>query len=1730
MNQIICCLLSFFVCSACVFGQESLSDLFDSEPEQIVNMSESKDFLIGNVLNPLSGQIFLRQTDLVAKGAQSIALERIFLPQYRALNEKTGQIHPSKSSYAGWVYFPHTRLNVFIKNETLFGMPIKSTQVCVADPNGSVLTYELKHGNTLLKAEPWGICNGLGALPSGKYDPRNTVILLKSNEFVPEHKGCDVVLRAPDGTERFYFCWHKVILTHGRLSYNCLNCLLDKEVLPNGKILRYKYSKEGQVSKVESLDPQERYVYASLDMNSSPFTKNGNSSTGNGARTTFVHETAGYFKERYQERCVDLLYPLRCQQVSSPFFRDEKISYEDAPDHKSSWLSSFMGKSQIFKCKYLHPRKTDKKQPRSLVTELFLPSNTEKFHSVYTLQYNPVIPGKQGGSTVVKGFDGTKILYEFSANLLFKSIKYFDEKNTLVKIKTFDWHPNQWLKAVRMTDGQGHLLSEKSFEYDLFGNPTVETLRGGLTGHGLIESDTTLRTYSTDGRNLLLSEEFSSGKVVCYAYLPKSNLLVSRLTKTKNGLCLIREFYEYDDANNLTLEISDDGIADSKEDLSGVTARTLTRYVLRQQAPQLHMPEWIEEKYLENGEEKLLKLTKLEYDLHGNISHEHVYGADGQLAYTIHKKYNERGDLLSETNALGQEALYTYDAFGHEKTRTNFSKNLRRQAEYDPKGRIALSKESGSDGIERANQYEYDHKDRIQSQVDHNKLKTTFTYDRVLDIATEVISPSIFTRDGKELQVVDRAEYDPLGRKIVAIDANAQATTFRYNLYDSLTEICYPDNSRKTYHYTPFGFLQSETDADGLTINYEYNPLGQVTCKQYLYQGRLLAREVFEYQGKNLVRSFDKEGHLTQFFFDGAGRKIREEKCGCVTLTSYDALGNVASLCEENGENSLYTYFRRDLLGRVLEKRRTSADGTLLSQVFFAYDADGNVEEIQSEINGQIVKELFAYDSHNRQISHTDAFGNQTTTQYDEQALNPFGQLVLKRTVTDPKRISTIEMHDVYGQVVKSSIWNDFQEVIASEEREYDPCGNLLQRNVQTYLGKDLLDTKVTSYVYENPNRLKSFTRAFGTPEARLTEFTYTPGGRLETKTLPDRVVLTYAYDGLGNIASLSSSNGEINHSFKHNLQGHLLSATDELRKVTIERTLDAHGNVLVEQFFNPDCKPFSIKKSFDRLQRPLSLTLPDGSGVFYERNPCYLNSITRVDATGKALYTHRYESYDKSGYLMTESLIANLGTVRYGTDLLGRACSISGAYFTQNCMFDEVGNLTKTTINGVDQHFAYDDLSQLTQEPEHAYGYDSTYNRVKENEFSYFYNALDERTPSDALACAYDLRGNLINKSTEEIFTYDPLNRLVEAMSGDKKVCYAYDPLGRRVAKRLYSLSDSEWKEEKCECILYDGDHDIGTITLAGVIEQLRILGIGAHPQIPATIAIELDNQLYAPLLDCQRNIRGLVDPSTSSLAVTYNFSAFGEQQIANNAPYNPWQYASKRLDADLNLIDFGQRHYDPSLGRWLSIDPAGFANSSNLYQFNFNNPFRYTDPDGSLIFIPVLYGIFGASTAGLVATVELVAADAIIGSILTGGAIWGINEICEGIDSLIDNQRYHNAVEQGEAEARPKGKRKGTQQTTGTYSPLRPLPITKPGGVPIPDTDVPHTQLGTRDGRSGKYPQAREFGYDGVPVRLIDFTDHGYPENHTNPHQHKYKPNPTGGTPIRGSAEPVPEWRYML
>ena len=812
--------------------------------------------------------------------------------------------------------------------------------------------------------------------------------------------------------------------------------------------------------------------------------------------------------------------------------------------------------------------------------------------------------------------------------------------------------------------------------------------------------------------------------------------------------------------------------------------------------------------------------------------------------------------------------------------------------------------------------------------------------------------------------------------------------------YGSPIEITHPDGGKEYFRYLKNGDLLVHVDQDELVTRYIRDVLGRILSKKYdNIHGEVLAQETFTYSGFNLLSKTDKEGNTAYFSYDGAGRKIKENICGRITDFKYDPLGYLSTICRQNGESTLVIHYERDLAGRIIEERRTDLTGHILYKIAYDYDEDGNRKTITRYMGGKEAKEKFIYDTLGRLTEYQDPYLHTTKTAYDERHLNALGQFVLHTRTTDPLNITTLKTYDPFDHLVKKEILNPL--TISCQEWIYDPHGNLTHQKDHLYENANFVSIQTIKFAYTPKNQLASMTRAYGTETPRTTTFTYTPGGKTATKTLPDETILYYSYHPLGFLSSLKSSDERIHHIFDYNKLGDLIYALDQKQNIAIKREVDPFGNVLREQFPSG----LEVKKQYDNFDRLTNLEMLDQQNVIYHYDPLFLRSVSRT-SKGEILYTHRYDAYDLDGNLVAESLIGNIGEVTHEIDLNGRKTAIQSPYFSQKCSYDPVGNLLYN-FDGTETHYNYDSLSQLTSENACSYAYDSLYNRIKKNEKTIEVNQLNELRTHDSIRCSHDLNGNLILKETPTKtlrFAYDPLNRLIEADSENGKISFIYDPLGRRLSKT----------GQTAERYLYHGQNEIGAFNVQNEPINLRVLGLAKHKNSPSTIAIELDNRKFAPILDVQGNVRRLIDLNTKSTVSSYEFTAFGEVLNAQDRIFNPWKFASKRFDSELGLIYYGKRYYDPEFARWLTTDPAGITDSANLYQALFNNPFRYHDPEGEFAFlipfIPILEIALPSLAFGLPSLTQLGMAAGI------GLATFAGYEVAKWANQW--DQRHYNSI----------------------------------------------------------------------------------------------------------------------
>ncbi len=99
--------------------------------------------------------------------------------------------------------------------------------------------------------------------------------------------------------------------------------------------------------------------------------------------------------------------------------------------------------------------------------------------------------------------------------------------------------------------------------------------------------------------------------------------------------------------------------------------------------------------------------------------------------------------------------------------------------------------------------------------------------------------------------------------------------------------------------------------------------------------------------------------------------------------------------------------------------------------------------------------------------------------------------------------------------------------------------------------------------------------------------------------------------------------------------------------------------------------------------------------------------------------------------------------------------------------------------------------------------------------------------------------------------------------------------------------------------------------------------------------------------------NDDGIVE--TSEIRSEKNYYPFGLTQRGYNGQmqgtYYPYGFGGKEEQSELELewLDFSARNYDASLGRWMNLDPlAEDMRRHSPYNYGFNNPISFIDPDG--------------------------------------------------------------------------------------------------------------------------------------------------------------------------------------
>ncbi len=227
----------------------------------------------------------------------------------------------------------------------------------------------------------------------------------------------------------------------------------------------------------------------------------------------------------------------------------------------------------------------------------------------------------------------------------------------------------------------------------------------------------------------------------------------------------------------------------------------------------------------------------------------------------------------------------------------------------------------------------------------------------------------------------------------------------------------------------------------------------------------------------------------------------------------------------------------------------------------------------------------------------------------------------------------------------------------------------------------------------------------------------------------------------------------------------------------------------------------------------------------------------------------------------------------------------------------------------------------------------------------------------------SYDANGNMISDANKGItaITYNHLNlpRQVTLSSGN--IEYVYDATGVKLEKVVKTQFSKNNKTQYAGNYIYEVSWLEPGRPESPQPDKTPKLQFFNHPE--GYVNVENGSYEYVyQYKDHLGNIRlsysdadnnGAVD--SSEIIEEKNYYPLGLTHKGYNNVINgtahPYGFNGKEENQELGLdwLDFSARNYDPALGRWMNIDPlAEQMRRHSPYNYAFNNPLRFVDPDG--------------------------------------------------------------------------------------------------------------------------------------------------------------------------------------
>ncbi|MFH7827075.1 RHS element core protein [Kluyvera chengduensis] len=748
-------------------------------------------------------------------------------------------------------------------------------------------------------------------------------------------------------------------------------------------------------------------------------------------------------------------------------------------------------------------------------------------------------------------------------------------------------------------------------------------------------------------------------------------------------------------------------------------------------------------------------------------------------------------------------ARYDYSPRGELITVYDRSGTAVRQFTYDPShpGRMVAHHYAGRQEI----QYCYDASGRVTEQRNPQGLSYTYAYEQNRVILTDSLNRrEVLHTEGEgglkrvvKKELADggciHSEFDIVGRLVAQTDAAGRMTEYRLSPGSGqLKEIIMPDGRQTEFYYNSQRQLTDTVYPDGLQSQQEYDA-----------QGRLLAET-------------SRHGDITRYFYDTSDSELpcaMEDATGSRKQMSWSRYGQLLTFTDCSGYETRYEY-----------------------------DRFGQTTAVHHEEGLSV---YLTYDTRSRLTSRKDTQGRETRYEYSEAS-----DLT---TVISPDGSRSETQYDSSGRPVSTT------EGGLTRKMAYDAAGRVTQltneNGSHTTFAYDVMDRLTEEHGFDGRTQLYGYATTGqlirSEDEGLVTLWHYDTSDRLTHRTVNQEEAERWHYNEHGWLTAIS-----------HLSDGHRVAVHygyDDKGRMSRERQTvhtPQTNELLWEHLTQHDYQNGLANKTTPDHLPPVEW-LTYGSGYLAGMK---LGDTPLIDLSRDRLHREKqrgFGAYDQAS--------------AYNAGGLLQSHRLNMAELNREYAYNDGGQLVRISGPLQQRHYHYDNAGRLNQvqlAPENSttdYLTDPEGNRIADRQQ---YPVLPARFPDNRISedahgfYHYDDYGRLTEKDERRIrdggshshhYHYDNQHRLVyyvRAQQGQSLLegRYLYDPLGRRVGKRIWksqtereSLSGKEylWLNPTPEVTWYGWDGDRLTTTQ---MENRRVQTVYTPGSFTPLIRIETE------------------------------------------------------------------------------------------------------------------------------------------------------------------------------------------------------------------------------------------------------------------------------------------------